>query len=94
VTAGGVRDLLMFAERVMPGIAEYGLTECAAGLRAGSLDNLPLVGWLEPGVLVAAGHHRNGLLLAPITADAVRAMTTGNEPPAAVKAADPARLMR
>jgi glycine oxidase len=94
VTAGGVRDLLMYAERVVPGIAEYGLTECAAGLRAGSRDNLPLVGWLEPGVLVAAGHHRNGLLLAPITADAVRAMTTGNEPPAAVKAADPARLTR
>jgi glycine oxidase len=94
VTAGGVRDLLMYAERVVPGIAEYGLTECAAGLRAGSRDNLPLVGWLEPGVLVAAGHHRNGLLLAPITADAVRAMTTGNEPPAEVKAADPARLTR
>jgi len=89
VTAGGVRDLLTYAERVVPGIAEYGLTECAAGLRAGSRDNLPLVGWLEPGVLVAAGHHRNGLLLAPITADAVRAMVTGAEPPADVKVADP-----
>jgi glycine oxidase len=89
VTAGGVRDLLTYAERVVPGIAEYGLTECAAGLRAGSRDNLPLVGWLEPGVLVAAGHHRNGLLLAPITADAVRAMVTGAEPPADMKVADP-----
>jgi glycine oxidase len=89
VTAGGVRDLLTNAERVMPGIAEYGLTECAAGLRAGSRDNLPLVGWLEPGVLVAAGHHRNGLLLAPITADAIRAMVTGVEPPADMKVADP-----
>jgi len=90
VTAGGVRDLLMYAERVVPGIAEYGLTECAAGLRAGSVDNLPLVGWLEPGVLVAAGHHRNGLLLAPITADAVRALATGE--PSPMRAADPARL--
>jgi glycine oxidase len=89
VTAGGVRDLLIYAERVVPGIAEYGLTECAAGLRAGSRDNLPLVGWLEPGVLVAAGHHRNGLLLAPITADAIRAMVTGAEPPADMKVADP-----
>jgi glycine oxidase len=89
VTAGGVRDLLTYAERVVPGIAEYGLTECAAGLRAGSRDNLPLVGWLEPGVLVAAGHHRNGLLLAPITADAIRAMVTGAEPPADMKVADP-----
>lgn len=89
VTAGGVRDLLIYAARVVPGIAEYGLTECAAGLRAGSRDNLPLVGWLEPGVLVAAGHHRNGLLLAPITADAIRAMVTGAEPPADMKVADP-----
>ena len=92
VTAGGVRDLLAYAERVMPGIAEYGLTECAAGLRAGSRDNLPLIGLLEPGVLVAAGHHRNGLLLAPITADAVRAMVDGAEVPAAVAVADPSRL--
>jgi glycine oxidase len=91
VTVGGVRDLLAAAERVMPGIAEFGLVETAAGLRAGSRDNLPLVGALEPGVLVAAGHHRNGLLLAPITADAVCAMVTGTEPPAPVLVADPGR---
>jgi glycine oxidase len=94
VTAGGVRDLLMYAERVVPAIAEYELVETAAGLRAGSRDNLPLVGALEPGVLVAAGHHRNGLLLAPITADAIRAMVAGTEPPAEIKSADPARLER
>lgn len=92
VTAGGVRDLLADAERVVPGIAEYGLTECAAGLRAGSRDNLPLIGWLEEGVLVAAGHHRNGLLLAPITADAVHAIVAGAEIPPPARAADPARL--
>jgi glycine oxidase len=90
VTAGGVRDLLVRAEQVMPGISEYGLAESAAGLRAGSHDNLPLVGWLEPGVLVAAGHHRNGLLLAPITADAVHAMAAGGEEPL-MKIADPGR---
>ncbi|GAB1514777.1 glycine oxidase ThiO [Actinophytocola sp. KF-1] len=94
VTAAGVRDLLMYAERVVPAIAEYELVETAAGLRAGSRDNLPLVGALEPGVLVAAGHHRNGLLLAPITADAIRAMVAGAEPPAEIKSADPARLER
>jgi glycine oxidase len=77
VTVRGVRDLLADAERVLPGIAEYALVECAAGLRAGSRDNLPLIGWLEPGVLVATGHHRNGLLLAPVTADAVAALVDG-----------------
>jgi glycine oxidase len=94
VIVGGVRDLLVDAERVLPGLAEYGLTECAAGLRAGSLDNLPLLGRLEPGVLVAAGHHRNGLLLAPITAEVVNALVAGEDPPASAAVADPARRMK
>ncbi|MDR6597797.1 glycine oxidase [Saccharothrix longispora] len=68
VTAGGVRDLLRDAEVVWPGVAEYALVEMAAGFRAGSPDNAPVVDWLEPGVLAATGHHRNGLLLAPVTA--------------------------
>ncbi|WP_309111738.1 glycine oxidase ThiO [Saccharothrix sp.] len=68
VTVGGVRDLVRDAEVVWPGIAEYALAECAAGFRAGSPDNAPVVRWLEPGVLAATGHHRNGLLLAPVTA--------------------------
>ncbi|XVS68095.1 glycine oxidase ThiO [Actinosynnema sp. CA-299493] len=68
VTVGGVRDLLRDAEVVWPGVAEYALTEVAAGFRAGSPDNAPVIDWLEPGVLAATGHHRNGLLLAPVTA--------------------------
>ena len=71
VTVGGVRDLLRDAEVVLPGIAEYELVESAAGFRAGSPDNLPVIKWLEPGVLAATGHHRNGLLLAPVTAEKV-----------------------
>jgi glycine oxidase len=74
VTVGGVRDLLRDAEVVLPGIGEYELLESAAGFRAGSPDNMPVVGWLEPGVLAATGHHRNGLLLAPITARTVLAL--------------------
>lgn len=74
VTVGGVRDLLRDAEVVLPGIAEYALVESAAGFRAGSPDNLPVIGWLEPGVLAATGHHRNGLLLAPVTARQVLAL--------------------
>jgi glycine oxidase len=92
VTVAGVRDLLADAERVMPGIGEYALVECAAGLRAGSPDNLPLIGWLEPGVLAATGHHRNGFLLAPITSTAILALLEGNPHP--VVAADPARFQK
>jgi glycine oxidase len=93
VTVGGVRDLLRDAERVLPGIAEYALVESAAGLRPGSPDNLPLIGALGPeGLAVATGHHRNGMLLAPVTADAVVALLSGDPVPDPVRAADPARL--
>jgi glycine oxidase len=93
VTVGGVRDLLRDAERILPGIAEFALVECAAGLRPGSPDNLPLIGPLGPeGLFVATGHHRNGMLLAPITADAVLALLRGEPVPEPVRAADPARL--
>jgi glycine oxidase len=93
VTVGGVRDLLRDAERVLPGIAEYALVESAAGLRPGSPDNLPLVGPAGPdGLFVATGHHRNGMLLAPVTADAVLALLRSEPVPEPVQAADPARF--
>ncbi|MBW0118056.1 FAD-dependent oxidoreductase [Pseudonocardia abyssalis] len=90
VTVGGVRDLLRDAERVLPGIAEYALRETAAGLRPGSPDNRPLIGALGPtGLLVATGHGRNGMLLAPLTADAVLGLLRGEPGPAD---ADPTRF--
>lgn len=92
VTAGGVRELLTDAERVLPAIAEYVLEETAAGLRPGSPDNLPVIGELEPGVLAATGHHRNGILLAPLTADAVLALLRGEPVPDEAAPADPARI--
>lgn len=77
VSVAGVRDLLRDAETVLPGIAEYALTEAAVGFRAGSPDNVPIVRWLEPGVIAATGHHRNGLLLAPHTAAQVVGLLKG-----------------
>jgi glycine oxidase len=94
VTVGGVRDLLRDAERVLPGVAEYALVECVAGFRPGSMDNLPLVGELEPGVLAATGHHRNGMLLAPITSESVLALLRGEELPTEAAVAEPGRLVR
>ncbi|HEV7787857.1 MAG TPA: glycine oxidase ThiO [Pseudonocardia sp.] len=98
-TVGGVRDLLRDAERVLPGVAEYALVEAAAGLRPGTPDNLPLIGSLggstgAAGPLVATGHGRNGMLLAPITVAAVLALLAGEPVPAAALVADPARLTR
>jgi len=92
-TVAGVRDLLRDAERVLPGLAEYGLTEASAGLRPGSPDNLPLIGEPGPhGLVVATGHGRNGILLAPLTADAVVGLLGGVPLPEQLRAADPRRF--
>ncbi|MEU3274629.1 glycine oxidase ThiO [Saccharomonospora sp. NPDC006951] len=91
VTARGVRELLEGAERIFPGIAEYELVETAAAPRAASADNLPYLGELADGVFAATGHHRNGLLLAPVTADAVLAWLGGDPPPRGTAAATPLR---
>jgi hypothetical protein len=63
-----------------------------AGLRPGTPDNLPIVGrGAIEGLVYATGHFRNGILLAPLTADAVAATLAGAEPPAAMALADPQR---
>jgi len=72
VTAGGVRALLEEAWRLLPGLDEAPLLECAAGLRPAAPDGAPVLDTVD-GVHVATGHHRNGVLLAPVTADAVAA---------------------
>jgi glycine oxidase len=92
VSARGVRELLEGAARIFPSIDEYELIETAAGLRAASVDTLPFIGELGEGVLAATGHHRNGLLMAPVTAAAIVAWLDGVEPPAHVEAAHPHRL--
>jgi glycine oxidase len=72
VTAGGVYELLRDAHEVLPGITELPVVEMRTGLRPGSPDNAPLLGPTAlPGLIAATGHHRNGVLLTPVTADAV-----------------------
>ncbi|MEV0965330.1 MULTISPECIES: glycine oxidase ThiO [unclassified Streptomyces] len=82
VTAGGVYQLLRDAHELVPGITELPLTETRAGLRPGSPDNAPLLGPAElPGLLLATGHYRNGILLTPVTGDAIaHALVTGELP--------------
>ncbi|WP_030596308.1 glycine oxidase ThiO [Streptomyces fulvoviolaceus] len=82
VTAGGVYELLRDAHELVPGITELPLTETRAGLRPGSPDNAPLLGPTElPGLLLATGHFRNGVLLTPVTGDAMaHVLATGELP--------------
>ncbi len=93
ITAGGVHELLREAYRALPEIAEMELTETVAGLRPGTPDNAPLIGATEtPGLVLATGHFRNGILLAPLTAEAVTSVVRGEEPPAEIGVADPSRF--
>lgn len=72
VTAGGVHDLLRDAIEVVPGVSELELVETLARWRPGSADNAPLLGPYGPvGLVLATGHYRNGVLLAPVTGEAV-----------------------
>jgi glycine oxidase len=92
VTVGGVRDLIADAEAVLPTVAEYALASADAGLRPTTADNLPLIGRVDDRTVIATGHGRNGLLLAPLTADAVVAELHGT-PLAGVLIANPRRAV-
>ena len=89
---GPVRELLERARAVVPSIDEMELAEIAVGLRPGTPDNGPLIGEVRPGVIAATGHHRNGILLAPVTAEAIVALLTGGELNPTVKSFDPSRF--
>ena len=72
VTADGVFRLLEAALEVLPDVSELELVATHAGLRPGTPDNRPVIGADDrPGLLWATGHGRNGVLLAPLTADRV-----------------------
>jgi glycine oxidase len=79
-TVEATEDLLRQAVRAVPAIAKLELVEATASLRPGTPDDGPLIGEWE-GFLVAGGHYRNGILLAPVTAAAVVALLSGDEPP-------------
>jgi glycine oxidase len=69
VTAEGMNKLLTAALQLVPALAQASLTSTWAGLRPWTDDQLPFLGdGPKPGLLLATGHFRNGILLAPITA--------------------------
>ena len=80
-TVGGVYELLRDARELVPGVSELQIEELSVGLRPGTPDNAPVIG---PGALEgltwATGHHRNGILLAPLTAELVVEVLAGEHP--------------
>jgi glycine oxidase len=79
VTAGGLHDLLRDASELVPGVLELEVEEQLAGLRPGTPDNAPIIGRSpsDPRIVWATGHHRNGVLLTPVTAELVVAELVG-----------------
>ena len=97
--AGDVFALLRDVRALLPELDDAVLLETVTRSRPGSPDNAPLVGWAADGLFLATGHHRNGILLTPLTAAAVdQALGAVPEGPgaaaveAATRFADPRRF--
>ncbi|HEY8462273.1 MAG TPA: glycine oxidase ThiO [Blastocatellia bacterium] len=81
VTAGGMASIVRNAIEIMPCVANQAVIETWAGLRPRAADDLPILG-ADPGVeglIYATGHYRNGILLAPITAQAISELIVKGE---------------
>ncbi|ABC79916.1 glycine oxidase ThiO [Anaeromyxobacter dehalogenans] len=93
VTAGGLRRVLDIALEIAPALAGAPVVETWSNFRPASPDGSPILGaGTVPGLHYATGHTRNGILLAPITADAVAAAVLGTPPPVDLAPFSPARL--
>lgn len=93
VTAGGVYELLRDAHELVPDLVEASFVGAASGLRPATPDNAPLIGETSiPGLILATGHFRNGILLTPVTADAIASLLADGSPPAEVQPFSPRRF--
>ena len=93
VTAGGVFELLRDLSEVVPGVLELELEHALTGFRPGTPDNVPAIGpGALDGLVWATGHWRNGVLLAPVTADLVAGVLDGEALPDWATACDPRRF--
>ena len=87
-------ELLAAATAFLPAIAGLSDAEHCVGFRPGTPDGLPLIGATAlDGLLVATGHYRNGILLAPFTAAAIAALLADEQPPPELASADPLRFV-
>ena len=86
LTAGGLLTLLEAAWRAVPAVEELPIEEMWVGHRPGSRDDAPILGpGPVDGLFYATGHHRNGILLAPVTADAMAKLVLDGVRDAAIR---------
>jgi glycine oxidase len=94
-TAEGVSGLLALVPRLTPGLSGATFSHAWAGLRPGTPDRLPLLGRIPGwrGVSIAAGHFRNGILLAPITGILISDLLRDGRPRMELNPFDPGRFL-
>jgi glycine/D-amino acid oxidase-like deaminating enzyme len=89
-----IHQLHRAAAQLIPDLGSLPVEESWAGLRPGSPDDLPLLGETDtPGVFIATGHFRNGILLAPVTARIIANLITGRQAGTDISAFSPARFI-
>ncbi|HWZ90122.1 MAG TPA: glycine oxidase ThiO [Polyangiaceae bacterium] len=94
VTAGAVRDLLTHAIAILPALERAGLRATWSNFRPYTKDELPLLGRTKiESLFLSTGHYRNGILLAPISAEIVRAAVLGQRSPVSLAAFRPERVL-
>lgn len=95
VTAEGLRRVLALGARIVPAVGECTFRSAWAGLRPTSGDGLPIVGPVPgvEGLAVATGHHRNGILLSPVTGALVADWVAGKGVPDEARPFLPDRLL-
>jgi glycine oxidase len=77
VTPRGLASISSAVARMTPSLADATVETSWAGLRPGTPDHLPVIGEARPGLFVATGHFRSGIMLAPVTAEIVRDLVDG-----------------
>jgi glycine/D-amino acid oxidase-like deaminating enzyme len=93
-TVDGVKQLMAAACELVPAATGASLSSARAGLRPGTPDDLPIIGWSRavPNLMYATGHFRNGVLLSPLTAQLVAGAIIDNAIDPALEAVGPQRF--
>jgi glycine/D-amino acid oxidase-like deaminating enzyme len=93
LTPAGIGGLLKAAQKLSAGLAGSSIRDMWSGLRPATPDGLPIIGNAAlDGLIYATGHYRNGILLAPITAQAVASLAAGQAPDLPLEPFEPSRF--